>query len=156
MPGIPLKHAIESQNLYKCLTGDDPPIDFRIRFLSLEKLNIKKLDDSDKVDRVYDLSQGEFLIVRFELISLYKEVIDARRIHEDFLIADQDGFHYKSSLDYHLTSDSKLSAKYEFYPFIRADLVPKIKYKGAIPFYVPKEDHAEYSFTVYKGSAHEI
>lgn len=138
------------------MTGDDPPIDFRMRFLSIEKLNIRKLDDPDKVEDIYDLSQGDFLILRFELISLYKEVIDSRRIHDDMLMVDQDGFNFKNSLDFHLTYSSNLSKKYEFYPFISAKLVPKIKYKAAMPFYVPKEDHAEYGFRVYRGSVQEI
>jgi hypothetical protein len=138
------------------MTGDNPPIDFRMRFLSIEKLDIKKIDAPGEIEKIYDMNQGDFLILRFELISLYKEVIDSRRIHDDMRIVDQDGFNYKKSLDYHLTNGSRLAQKYEFYPFISAELVPKIKYKGAIPFYVPKEEHAEYGFAVYKGSVHEI
>ncbi len=153
---VPFKQAIGSENLYKCMTGDNPPIEFRMRFLSIEKLDIKKVDTPNEINTIYDLNQGDFLILRFELISLYKEVIRSSCIHDDMLIVDQDGFHYKKSLDYHLTYNSKISKKYEFQPFIGADLVPKIKYKGAIPFYIPKEDHAEYGFTVYRGSVQEI
>lgn len=156
MFNAPVKQAIQSQCLYKCMTGDNPPIDFRMRFLSMEKLDLKKIDAVNEIDKIYDMNQGLFLVLRFELISLCKEVIRSSRIHDDMLIVDQEGFSYKKSLDSHLTYNSKLSKKYEFYPFINVELVPKIKYMGAIPFYVPKEDHAEYGFAVYRGSVQEI
>lgn len=156
MSGVSIKYAIESGSLYKCMTGDSPPIDFRIKFASLDKLNIKLIGKPDKIDKLYDLSQGDFLVLTFELISLYKEAISSRRIHDDLLLVDQDGFCYKKSLDYHLMYDSNYSSKFVFHPFVDAELVPKIKYKGAIPFYVPKEDHAEYRFSVYRGSIEEI
>lgn len=156
MSHIPIKYAIESGCLFKGLTGDSPPFEFRIKILSFEQLNISKLDDPKKIDKFYDLNQGVFMILRFEIISLHKLPIYSKNIHSDLLIIDQDGFQFKESLDYHLSEGSEFSKKMGLHPFLGADLVPKIKYTGAVPFYVPKEDHAEYSFSIYKGSVQEM
>ena len=153
---IPIKYAIESGSLFKGLTGDEPPLEFRIKILSFEPLDTSKLDNPENIDKFYDLSQGIFMILSFEIISLHKRGISSKNIHSDLLVVDQDGFQFDESLDYHLCNYSDLSKTMGFYPFLGAELRPKIKYTGAVPFYVPKDETAEYRFAVRRGSVQEL
>lgn len=155
---VPIEYAIDSTCYYRCQTGDTPPIDFKIRFLSLEPLDLSQILNPSEISRAYNPKEGFFMLLKVELTSFYKEVIETRRIINDLLIVDQDGFQFNVSHDSHMCgySNKEFSERMGLDAFYGGEFRPKIKCTGTLPFFLPKEDDAKYSFAVYKGSIQEL
>ncbi|MBV5326515.1 MAG: hypothetical protein JZU65_02580 [Chlorobium sp.] len=155
---VPIEYAIGSSCYYRCQTGDTPPIDFKIRFISLEPLDLSQILNPSEISRSYNLKEGFFMLLKTELTSFYKEVIDTRRIIEDLLIVDQDGFQFNVSHDSYMCgyANKEFSERIGLDAFYGGEFRPKIKCTGILPFFLPKEDDAEYSFAVNKGSIQEL
>jgi hypothetical protein len=155
---VPIEYAIDSSCYYRCQTGDIPPIDFKIRFLSLAPLDLSQILNPSEINKMYNLKEGYFMLLKVELTSFYKEVIDKRRIIDDLRIVDQDGFQFNISQDAHICSYSnkEFIERVGIDVFYGGELRPKIKCTGALPFFLPKEDDAEYSFAVHLGTIEEL
>ncbi len=155
---VPIEYAIDSGCYFRCQTGDIPPIDFKIRFILLEPLDLSQIINPSEISRAYNLKEGFFMLLKAEITSFYKEVIDTRRITDDLLIVDQDGFQFKVSHDSHMCgySNKEFSERIGLDAFYGGEIRPKIKCAGTLPFFLPKEDGAKYGFAVYNGSIQEL
>ena len=147
---VPIKEAINSSAWHQCQVNDfDTEIDFRIRFLSFERITLELVDDPDKIEE--NLGDGILWLLRGEVISLYKKKIDACDISSNIILVDQDDFEFETITDWHLTGDSEYAKWTGLNAFSQGDLVPKIRMKGALLFLLPDDNEAEYFLSVQGG-----
>ena len=77
---VPLKKAINSLSWYNCQTecwtqtlNHDEIIDYQIKVLSFERINLTEVDGSDKIS--LNLENGILWILRVEVVNLWKKTI---------------------------------------------------------------------------------
>lgn len=151
---IPVNHVIDSGAWFKYY-GEKiscgrywGPVDYRFRVLSFGRINLNDIDEPDKLDmREYNLLGGDFWIMKVEIVNLTKVKLYTGYLTQVIVVLDQDGYEYFHVNDMHLTLNSVYSKKTGLYAF-HADLTPKIKYTGAIAYFLPKEEGAEYFLSV--------
>lgn len=147
---MPIRDAIESGAWFYCSYGDDNGFvekeEFRLRLLSFEKVNTSELENpSDGV--AYD---GEYWILRMEIVSLTKKTINTGRVRGRLEVVDQDGFQFKCAERF-LGDYNGYAARMGLQRFDYQDLLPKIKTIGGIVYLLPKDEENEYSLKVEDG-----
>jgi len=150
---IPIKYVIDSGAWFK-YHGENiscgqycGPVDFRFRVLSFDMINLNYVDESEKFNRDYNpLSEGNYWIMKVEIVNLTKIILHCSHLSNMIVVLDQDGFEF-STADWPLLSDSEYAEKSGLYD-LPAFMTPKIKYIGAIAYFLPKEDGTEYFLSV--------
>ena len=148
---VPIKETVSSNAWFDCRSKDE--IRFKMRILLFEKVNLAEVDDPDKVK--IDSSNGNYWILKIEIMNLTKRKIspdDAKRV---IILVDQDEFHFNCVEDRHLSYHSDYATTSGLKRLYSDDLIPKIKMVGAITFFLPDDDEAEYSLTIDKGNIEE-
>lgn len=146
---IPIKDLIRDGCWLKCTaTNYKGEMIFRMRILSFERL------DYPNIQRGVTLSPIEEGAVRWlmklEVVNLTKVSVLFGYLKEEMRVVDSDGFQFADD-----------DAGLYFSDFAKqiglshGDLLPKLKYQGAVIFKVPDED-LEYSLTIKDGTMEEI
>lgn len=145
---IPIKYAIESGAWLHCIDGADETYDdfqFRVKLLSFEKLH---LNPENINQAAYNLEEGDFWLLELQLVNAGKVSLE-KKVLNYTIIVDHDECEYPPVHD----PDSVVSSKsFNGVSFFR----PKIKYTGALAFYLPKEDEADYYVSVTSGNIQEV
>ena len=164
---IPLSHAVETGAWHHChLNGDyfvigtEGSIDFRIRVVSFEKIDISVIDEPNKIDLQFEL--GKLWLLEADVVNLTKKEIGSYPIHASLALFDQEGFEFTPVTDDHLTRESKyckskgLNLMNGSSGYNCGIFRPKIPVHGSLVFLLPDEDDALYSLSVRNGSIKEI
>lgn len=149
---IPIKEAISS-GAWLHFSNPEEELDFRVKVLSFRKIDLKEVDNPEKVE----INEGAiWYLMTIEFINLTKEEISQYQWKDEIVLIDNDGYKFNCKSDDHLGLDSEFSKKSGLYEFYAGDYIPKIKYKGAITFLLPDEPEAEYSLTMSEGTVIEV
>lgn len=153
---IPIKGAIDSGAWFKCRSGYDAidQYEFQIKVLSFDKVNLAEIDNIENIE--LDLGSGALRLMKIQVINLNKTVVSSNHIQEFIHLIDQDDFAYEYTWDHHLlfySNYAKLSGLEKFYG---VEFMPKIKYTGAIAYYLPEDNEAEYYISVKDGNIQEV
>jgi hypothetical protein len=150
---IPIKQGIESGSWFQCSTGGHS---FRIKLNAFERVNMVGINEPEKIDTKFDLQQGDFWLLKFDVINLTKQTITSGDMFHNILIIDQDNFEFSPASEPHLSVTSNYAEPSGLNAFILLSMYPKIKYPGAELFFLPKEDNAKYFFSVPSGNIKEL
>lgn len=97
---VPIKDAIVSGDWLhfnaKEFLSDD--INFRVRILSIERINKHDIDDPQKIG----LDEGILWLMRIEVVNMCKTPLRASEIRFNVVLCDQDGFVFEAVDDDHL------------------------------------------------------
>ena len=162
MAKIPIKDAINSGSWFKCegsFRFEGIELDeclFRIRVNDFIKVNLEEIDAPEKIDPKYDLTSGDFWLLKFEVVNLYKKVRNAAYLRANIFLTDSDDFEFQGSEDYHVFLMSDFAKQSGLSNFFFTPLNPKIKYSGALLFFLPREDNAEYFISINGGEINEV
>lgn len=154
MKKIPIKHAIESGSWFRVTTKDN--VEFRIKINSFSKIKIKSVDSAKNIDKKYDFTQGNFWLLSMDFTSLSKEELREGCFFSEIVVIDQDDFEFNISEDKHLSRDSHFAESSGLKLFYYNSYIPKVKYTGALPFFLPNEENAEYHIGIRRGEIQEI
>jgi hypothetical protein len=149
---VPIKETVSSSGWFDC-RSDKKEIRFKIRVLSFEKVDLSEVDDSHKVK--IDSSSGNYWILKVETVNLTKKAISPDDVTRKIVLVDQDEFHFNRVEDSHLSCNSDYATTSGLRRLYSGDLIPKIKVAGAITFFLPDDDEAEYSLTIEEGRIEE-
>lgn len=153
---IPIKHAIDSGAWFQCHSKMyEKYFDFRLKLISFEKINLYEIDEPSKIDK-FDPEQGHLWLMRIQIINLNKMEVAYGYITGSILIVDQDNYKFSEFDDFHLTRNSKYADKVGLKSFAGLSFRPKIKYTGAIAFFLPKDEEIEYYISVLDGDIQEV
>lgn len=154
---IPIKHVIDSGSWFHCITGYVKPFNtsvFRLKIISFEKIELSEIDNPEEIDNTqFNLEEGDFWIMKLQLVNLIKEETTA--IPNHILLFDHDGFKFRSVSDDHVSCDSNYARKSGLANIFGRSFYPKIKKDGAITFFLPKEE-TSYSLSVEGGKIKEV
>ncbi len=151
---VPIKHAIESGAWFQCHSECEGEKKFRLRVLSFEKVNLAAVDYPENLDKVhFNTDAGDWWILKLEMVNLNR--IDAY-LQYTILIVDEDDFEFKKVTDNHLSFDSSYSATSCLKNYYGHSFIPKINHIGALSYFLPKDDNAEYFISIREGSIQEI
>ena len=152
---IPIKEAINSGAWFNCKCGYDATdeYDFKLKVLSFDKINLGEIDNPEKID--IDLASGVLWLMKMQIISLNKTAV-IRSPKYFIYVIDQDDFVYNYINDSYLALFSNYARLSGLYNFFAVNFMPKIKYTGAIAFYLPDENEAEYYISVEGGNIQEV
>lgn len=151
---ILIKESINSGIwLYRTYTdNNNQSFNFGLKILSFRKLNLKEVDNPEKVDLK---DEGAVIwIMEIEVVNMSQDPLSTYEMNELILI-DQDGFKFHVFDDDHLRYYSQFANKTNMNRLFGSHLIPKIKAKSAIPFQLPDDDEAVYSISVRNGSIKE-
>ncbi len=163
---IPLKKAINSLSWYNCQTEywpsgsmDSKIIDYQIKVLSFERINLTEVDGSDKIS--LNLENGILWILRVEVVNFWKKTISSFPIHDSVIVIDKDGSEYKPITDDHLTSESNyamssgLNLLNGSSGYRCGELIPKVPLEGALAFLLPILEDERFYLSVEGGKIWE-
>lgn len=155
---VPVKEAINSGTWLYCECQGDYTelIKFRLKIKSFRQLNLKEVDEPEKIE-IID-SNSKLWILETEVVSLTKNPIrDYDGGPLKLILVDQDDFSFHNFYDQHLNIFSNFAIKYNVNRFHSFPLAPKIKAIGSIIFQLPDDDEAEYSISIQnKGFVREV
>lgn len=154
---IPIREAINSGAWFKCMSGYDAidEYEFKIKVLSFDKINLNKIDNPEKIE--LDLAAGVLWLMKIQIINLNKTAVWYHSIERFICVIDQDDFVYNYiKNDTHLLINSNYAKLSGLVNFCDVDFMPKIKYTGAIAYYLPEDNEAEYYISVKGGNIQEV
>lgn len=152
---IPVQEAINSGAWFQCCSGYDGHFDeysFRIKILSFKKIIMSEIDNPEQIN--LEIEGGDLWIMKLQIINLNKKeegVIDSL-----IQITDEENYEFKYVSDNHLCRFSKYAETSGLKKLFGKYYMPKIKYTGAILYFLPKEDNAKYFLTVPGGNIREV
>ena len=149
---VPIKETVSSNAWFDC-RSEKNEVRFKMRVLLFEKVNLAEVDDPHEVK--IDSSSGNYWILKIEIVSLTKRTISSGYVTRTITLVDQDEFHFNDVDDNHLCCFSDYATTSGLKRLYGVDLIPKIKVVGAIIFFLPDDDEAEYSLTIDKGNIEE-
>jgi hypothetical protein len=153
---IPVKEAINSGAWLQCHSKKyDKHFDFRLKLLSFDKINLSHVDDVNEIKEFHS-AQGYLWLMRLQIVNLNKMEVASGYITGSILIVDQDDFEFSEFDDFHLTLKSNFAKKSGLKNFGGLFFRPKIKYTGAIAFFLPKDEEIEYYISVLDGDIQEV
>ncbi len=143
---VPIQYAIESGAWFQC---KDENNDFRLKINAFEKIKLNSSTEIEKIDTGFDLRQGDFWGLKIEIISFNKQTIGGNYITHEISIVDSDDFEYQDTYDEYLCYDSHYIKSSGLKTLgIMVTFYPKIKYTGILLYFIPKDDNANYFFTL--------
>jgi len=167
---IPIKECINSGAWYHFNTKaylesadtEQSDVDFRLKIFAFEKINLKKIDNPNKIS--LDLSSGVLWILRAQVVNLTKKTIGSFPVSEAVVLVDQDNYEFKPTSDGQLTMRAYgkanglniLNGWGGGYSEDCGILIPKIPIKGAFAFFLPKDEEAEYYLSNKNGEIREV
>lgn len=163
MAKIPIKHAIKSMSwlkcdaslaFYSCFKIED--YSFRIRVMDFIKVNLKQIDDPQEIDPKYDLTAGDFWLLKIEVVNFCKKEFGGEMVKKNVFLIDNDDFEFQVIEDNHLWLMSDFAVKSGLKTFFSINYIPKIKHSGSLLFFLPRDDSAEYSISVTGGDICEL
>lgn len=155
MNKIPIRSAIEANCWLKTIGNHEKEGFFKIRLIDFKKIRIKEIDDPNKISVEYNLEAGDIYLLKFDVVNFYGDKTGIKQ--EDIVVVDQDNFKFDSIYDSHLGCFSKFAEKSGLNKVsLYKDLMPKIKYRATLSYYLPKDDEAEYSITDHSGTICEL
>lgn len=154
MAKIPIKHAIKSGSWLNCEVGD---YSFRIRILGFIKVKLKQIDNPQEIDPKYDLTAGDFWLLKLEVVNFCKKELSAYSVRTSILLIDNDDFEFQIVEENHMCWRSDFADKSGLKTFnLIGGYIPKIKHSGAFMFFLPRDDGAEYFISVTGGEICEV
>jgi hypothetical protein len=153
MAKIPIKHAIKSGSWLKCEFKD---YSFRIRILGFIKVKLKQIDNPQEIDTKYDLTAGDFWLLKVDVVNFCKMEIAMTLVNPVIFLIDNDDFEFRTAEDWHLWLYSDFAKKSGLKTFFSINYIPKIKHSGALLFFLPRDDSAEYFISVTGGEICEV
>jgi hypothetical protein len=158
---IPVKEAIQSGSWFNFFSNDDTeifgvePVKIRMRVLSLEKIDLSEVDEPHEIDK--DYTGGIWWIMKIELINVNKQYLQSSDMYHTYqiILVDKDGYEFEIHLENHLCYESDFAKKNSLSTFYLSRLIPKLKYSGALTFYLPDDNEAEYSLDMANGTVTE-
>lgn len=154
MTNIQVKYMIESESWFKCTTNEN--IEFKVRVLSMHKLNSKEIDSPESLMLSYDFTQGDLWLLKLDIINCNKTEIHVSDCCNPIIVVDQDSFIFSFADDWHLRCMSNVAKTKGMSNFFGCNLSPKIKATGTIPYYLPREEESEYSIGIKDGNIQEL
>jgi hypothetical protein len=162
MAKIPIKHAIKSGFWLKCdgsFDWDGQMIDysFRIRILGFIKVNLKEIDNPQKINPKYDLTAGDFWLLKLEVVNFCKQQVYGTILRKRIILLDNEDFEFQVIDDEgHLRLHSDFADKSGLRTFYSINFIPKIKHSGSHLFFLPSDDSAQYFISVTGGEICEV
>lgn len=161
MAKIPIKHAIKSGSWLKCdgsYNWDGTIIDysFRIRILGFIKVMLKQIDNPQKINPKYDLTAGNFWLLKLEVVNFCKKEVYGAILKQRIILIDNEDFEFQVIEEDHLRLYSDFANKSGLRTFYSINFIPKIKHSGSHLFFLPSDDSAEYFISVTGGDICEV
>jgi hypothetical protein len=125
-------------------------LQFRLRVLSFQKIDLSEVDKPIEIDE-----GGNLWLLKIEAVNLIRTNLYPASLTENILLIDQDGFQFHVYTESSLILFSNYANKTGLSRFYGTPLVPKTKAIGAIAFFLPDDDEAEYSLAMVGGTVHE-
>jgi len=164
---IQLEEMISSGNWYSC-TSDynlnysylkkDNKLGFRLRILSIDKIDVDLIEDSYKLE----IDDGQLWLMKIEVVNMNRESLPPDLVTRSVRMVDKKKFFFDVFVDrdrnynHHLyRSDYAKITKLNRYVG-GVVLTPKIKTNGALAFLLPNDDSAEYSITIKNGTINAV
>ena len=145
-----------SSMLSICYRDNSIDQNIRVRLVEFRKIQVKEIDSPELIDKQYNMNEGYFYLMKIELVNFTKQKIYCSILRNCVTVLDQDDFEFNAIEDYHLSNGSRFSKKSCLQALYNSYFIPKIKYSGAIAFFLPKDDEVEYFITCKNGSITEI
>lgn len=152
---IPVKEAVNSGAWFQCCSGFNGHYEeysFRIKILSFEKIIMSEIDNPEQIN--LDIEGGELWIMKLQIINLNRKeegVIDGL-----IQISDEENYEFNKVSDNHLCCSSTYAGASGLKKLFGTYYMPKIKYNGALLYFLPKEDNVKYFLTVPGGNIREV
>lgn len=152
---IPINHIIDSGASLCCITGTNNAMDnikFKLKPLSFEKINIKKIDNPNKIDKTnFDLEDRDFWLLKFQFVNLTDTPLEPMECLGHVFISDPD-IQYGCIIDRHLCAFSDYAKKSGLSKICEIDyLQPLHQYEFALAYCLPKDINARYYLSVFGG-----
>jgi hypothetical protein len=145
---VPVREAINS-GAWLHFSSNDREIQFRLRVLAFEKLDLSQVDEPDKIQ--HNETDAQWWLMKIEAVNLSKRTIRSDEMNRTVLLIDQDGFQFNFTQDSHLSLYSKFSTESGLHRFFGNHLIPKTKAVGTISFRLPDDAETEYSIAMEDG-----
>ena len=146
MNKIPIKSAVDA-NCWLKISNNQEEGFIKVRLTEFRKVLINEIDKPEFIDRQYNLSEGYIYLLKLDVVSFYKQQMGSFYLLSNIIIVDHDDFKFQQIDDAHLSLYSTFALKFALINFFGKILMPKIKYTGAILYFLPKDDEAEYFVT---------
>lgn len=147
-----LEEAVEGKQQFSFLYNsfEDETISYTMRFLGFEKINLKDVDDSKRVESV---EGADYWYLKVEVLNIGQKKIESFFVKSNLVLVDQDGCQFEQEDDAHLNYNSEYGKKMGLQRFYTsgAYLLPKIKATGSIMFLLPSEEGAVFSIKQKQG-----
>jgi hypothetical protein len=147
---VKLNEAILSGDWCKCncATVEHGTIEFKLKPKHFSKIDVTKIDGYETMK----IDDGEFWLLKLDLVNVSKSQYDAYYIFRIVVLTDQDGYNYHAfdhgKFTYSEYADLNATNRFRSMSPV---LVPKIKTSGALPFFLPYDEEAEYSINIVSG-----
>lgn len=148
---IPLNDAI-ANGAWLDLLSEENETHFRVRVSSFEEILLDQVDDVGKIEL---LEGGKWWLMRIEAVSLNKSKICSSSFTSHILLIDEDGFEFPVTHDGHLCWCSNYAKASGLNFFYNEPMLPKIKKRGAISFFLPDEE-ANYTIAFNEGTLTDL
>jgi len=120
----------------------------KVRLKGFRKISIHEIDRPDLITRfkVFNLSERDLYIMNIDFISFYKQKLLFIEALDGFIIFNKDNLKFRPMCESHISFGSEFAVSYGLRKFY-GEAMPKIKYSGAITFFLPKDDNSDYFAT---------
>lgn len=144
---INIQYAIESMSWFRSAPRHNKTFGkskrFDIRLISFEIFVSDKLIP-DQLRSEFDINNGKFQVMEFEIVNLEKEEVWSSDISDDIVLVNDLGQKFTRIYDEHIFGIAEgLFASLLYLD--RVQLIPKIKGRGAFLYFLPTDD---YDYTV--------
>lgn len=148
---IPIQEAILSGD-WLVIDIPDENYKYKIRIVEFLKMNLQDIDNKSRLSFLTD--SGNLWILKLELINIGKIQLPSVAPQSCLVLHDQDDCEFETLKELSLTYSSDLGKKTGLRRFVSEEspFSPKIKGKGAVAFFLPDDEEAEYFISTRIGT----
>ena len=150
-PMVPLKYAI-ANGPWLFATTSDEDITFQCKALAFERIDLKSVDEPEKLEHI-DVSSNVW-ILKLEIVNLSRKPCGAHHVRKRLILKDADGFEFHNYSGGHLNLQSQFSKSSGLYNFWSDPLPPKVRKSGAMAYELPDE-FEDLFISVHNGNLQE-
>ena len=149
---IPIREAINN-NLWLQFESNLKDLIFRLKIKSFKPIDLSEVDNPEEIQNNLE---GLWWIMNIECINLTKQNLYHFTFKRYIQIKDNDSFLFNYNDNKHLSLYSDFAENSGLRNLYATDLIPKIKYTGALLFFLPDEVDQDYTIALENGIVYEI
>lgn len=152
---IPIQEAILAGD-WLIIDIPDENYKYKIRLLEFKKICLKDIDNKNSLSFLTDA--GSLWILTLDLLNIGKIQLPSVAPQSCLILYDQDDCEFETVKEMSLTYSSDLGRESGLRRFVsnESPFPPKIKGKGAVAFFLPDDEEAEYFISTRIGTIQGI